>query len=137
MNNFLKLGTALAIAAGASTTAYAQLKPEDGIRARQSIMRVVAINFGPVAQMAQDKIPYNKDVFVANAVRLESVWAMNPARFFVSGSDKPVAGAKIAGFTDAKVKSGRSRTSSRRPSTGIPRRSASWRPPRVRGMRMR
>ena len=46
MNNFLKLGTALAIAAGASTTAYAQLKPEDGIRARQSIMRVVAINFG-------------------------------------------------------------------------------------------
>ena len=52
--------------------------------------------------MAQDKIPYNKDVFVANAVRLESVWAMNPARFFVSGSDKPVAGAKIAGFTDAK-----------------------------------
>lgn len=102
MNHFLKLGTVLAVAAGTSTVAYAQLKPEDAIRARQSIMRVNGLNFGPLAGMAQDKIPFNKDAFVANAIRLESVWAMNPARFFVPGSDKPVAGAKIATFTDAK-----------------------------------
>lgn len=102
MNHFLKLGTVLAVAAGTSTVANAQAKPEDAIRARQSIMRVVALNFGPVAGMAQDKIPFNKDAFVANAIRLESVWAMNPGRFFVPGSDKPVAGAKIAAFTDAK-----------------------------------
>ena len=103
MKKFLELGTALAVAAGVSTVAYAQLKPEDAIRARQSIMRVVAINWGPIAGMAQDKIPFNKEVFVANAVRLESVWAMNPTRFFVPGSDKPVAGAKTANFTDAKA----------------------------------
>ena len=101
MKNFLKFGTALALAAGMSTIAYAQIKPEDAIRARQSIMRVNAINFGPVSAMAQEKIPFNKDVFVANALRLESVWAMNPTRFFVPGSDKPVAGARIAAFTDA------------------------------------
>ena len=102
MKKYIKLGTALTLAAGVSTIAYAQMKPEDAIRARQSIMRVVALNWGPIAGMAQDKIPFNKDVFVANAVRLESVWAMNPTRFFVPGSDKPVAGAKTASFTDAK-----------------------------------
>jgi cytochrome c556 len=91
-----------AVAIGVAGAAFAQAKPEDAIRARQAIMRVTAINFGPVANMAQDKTPYNKDVFVANAVRMESVWAMNAAQFFIAGSDKPVAGAKIASFTDAK-----------------------------------
>jgi cytochrome c556 len=91
-----------AVAIGVAGAAFAQAKPEDAIRARQAIMRVTAMNFGPVANMAQDKTPFNKDVFVANAVRMESVWAMNAAQFFVAGSDKPVAGAKIANFTDAK-----------------------------------
>jgi cytochrome c556 len=103
MKKLLKLGTALAVAGGVSTVAYAQMKPEDAIRARQSIMRVVAINWGPIAGMAQDKIPFNKDAFVTNALRLESVWAMGPNRFFVTGSEKAVAGAKIAGFTDVKA----------------------------------
>lgn len=102
MKNILKIGAVLAACAAACGVAHAQMKPEDAIRARQSIMRVVALNWGPIAGMAQDKIPFNKDVFVANAVRLESVWAMNPSRFFVPGSDKPVAGAKTASFTDAK-----------------------------------
>lgn len=98
-----KIAIALAIAAaGAGTVAYAQMKPEDAIRARQSVMRVIALNFGPVAQMAQDKMPWNKDMFVANALRIEAIWAMQPARFFVPGSDNPVAGAKIASFTDAR-----------------------------------
>ena len=102
MKRFVKLGTTLAIAAGVSTVAYAQMKPEDAIRVRQSIMRVIAVNWGPVGQMAQGKLPFNKDVFVANTLRLESVWAMGANRFFVPGSDKAVAGSKIAGFTDAK-----------------------------------
>ena len=102
----MTLKTRIALAAtlvAAATTVHAQMKPEDAIRARQSIMRVVALNFGPMAGMAQDKIPFNKDAFVANATRLESVWAMNPGRFFIPGSDKAVAGSKIAGFTDAKA----------------------------------
>jgi cytochrome c556 len=91
-----------AVLAAATSTVVAQMKPEDAIRARQSIMRVVALNFGPVAGMAQDKIPFNKDLFVANSLRLEQVWAMQPSRFFVAGTDKAVGGSKIAGFTDAK-----------------------------------
>ncbi len=92
----------LILAAGTATLALAQMKPEDAIRARQSIMRVIALNFGPVAGMAQGKIPFNKDVFTANALRLESVWEMNPARYFLPGTDKPVPGSMIAGFTHAK-----------------------------------
>jgi cytochrome c556 len=95
------LATTLVLA-GVSTAAFAQVKPEDAIRARQSVMRVVALNFGPLANMAQDKEPFNREVFAANAARLESLWAMNPAKFFVPGTDRPVPGAKIASFTDAK-----------------------------------
>jgi cytochrome c556 len=103
MNRFVKIGVALGLAACATGIAYAQMKPEEAIRARQSIMRVMALNFGPVSQMAQGKAAFNKDVFVANALRVESVWEMNVARFFPAGSDKPVAGSKIAEFTRAKA----------------------------------
>jgi cytochrome c556 len=102
MKRLAKYGIVLGLTACMSGIAYAQMKPEAAIRARQSIMRVMALNFGPVAQMAQGKIAFNKDVFVADAIRLESVWAMNVARFFPAGSDKPVEGSKIAGFTRAK-----------------------------------
>lgn len=101
MKRITKFGVALALAAAGTSIAYAQMKPEDAIRARQSIMRVVALNFGPVAQMAGGKMPWNKDAFVASALRLEAVWSMNPGRFFPAGSDKAVAGAKIASFTEA------------------------------------
>jgi cytochrome c556 len=83
-------------------TAAAQLKPEDAIRARQSIMRVIGLNFGPLGKMASGDAPMDKSVFQANAARMEAVWAMNPAQYFVPGTDKPVDGSKIAGFTAAK-----------------------------------
>jgi cytochrome c556 len=102
MNRFLKIGIVLGLTACISGIAYAQMKPETAIRARQSIMRVMVLNFGPIAQMAQGKVAFNKGVFTANALRLESVWAMNVARFFPAGSDKPVEGSKIAGFTRAE-----------------------------------
>jgi len=102
MKTATKVALALSVSACASTLAYAQMKPEDAIRARQSVMRVIALNFGPIAQMAQGKMPWNKDMFVANALRIEAIWAMQPTRFFVPGSDHPVAGAKIASFTDVR-----------------------------------
>jgi cytochrome c556 len=102
MNRFLKAISIVALTAATCSIAVAQMKPDDAIRARQSVMRVIALNFGPVAQMAQDKLPWNKDMFVANALRIESLWAMQPARFFVPGSDAPVSGSKIASFTDSR-----------------------------------
>ncbi|MFL5303414.1 MAG: c-type cytochrome [Anaeromyxobacteraceae bacterium] len=89
-------------ALAAPVAAAAQAKPEEAIRARQSIMRVIALNFGPLGKMGSGDVAFNKDVFQANAARVEALWAMNPGQFFVPGSDKPVTGAKIATFTDAK-----------------------------------
>jgi cytochrome c556 len=77
-------------------------KPDEAIRARQSIMRVMALNFGPLGKMASGDAPFNKDVFQANAARLESIWAMNAGQYFVPGTDKPVPDSKIASFTAAK-----------------------------------
>lgn len=102
MNRFVKYGVVLGLTGCVTGIAYAAMKPEAAIRARQSIMRVVALNFGPIAQMAQGKIAFNKALFTTNALRLESVWAMDVSRYFPAGSDKPVEGSKIAGFTHAK-----------------------------------
>ncbi|MGE0384639.1 MAG: cytochrome c [Gammaproteobacteria bacterium] len=97
-----KLLLATVVSAGCTGAIAADMKAEDAIRARQSIMRVVGINFAPLAGMAQGKIPFDRNAFAANALRLESVWAMEPQRYFVPGSDKAVSGSKIAGFTDAR-----------------------------------
>lgn len=93
---------AVAVALVVPFVALAQAKPEEAIRARQSIMRVVALNFGPLGKMASGDAPFDRKVFETNAARLEAIWAMNPGQYFVPGTDKPVPGAKIATFTDAK-----------------------------------
>lgn len=74
---------ALTIASGA----LAQAKPEDEIRYRQSVMTVIARAFGPMSAMAQDKIPYSKDVVARNAQILE-VLAPLPWPSFGPGLDK-------------------------------------------------
>jgi cytochrome c556 len=82
--------------------AAAQMKPEEAIRARQAIMRVIGLNFGPIGKMAAGEAPFDKKKFQENAERIKSVWEMNVGQYFVPGTDKPVAGSKIAEFTNAK-----------------------------------
>jgi cytochrome c556 len=82
--------------------AVAQAKPEDAIRARQSIMRVIALNFGPLGKMASGDAPFDKAAFQTNAERIKDVWSMNVGQYFVPGTEKPVSGSKYASFTDAK-----------------------------------
>jgi cytochrome c556 len=96
------LAAALMLAAS-TTIVLAQMKPEDAIHARQSIMCVMGLNFGPVSAMAQGKIPFDQKAFVADALRLEAVWQMNPTgHFFPAGTDKAIPGSKIAEYTKAK-----------------------------------
>ena len=56
---------AAALAAGGA--ALAQQKPEDAIKYRQSALFIVGQNFGPLAAMAQGKIPYDKDAAIRYA----------------------------------------------------------------------
>jgi len=68
-------------------SALAQAKPEDEIRYRQSVMNVVGRAFGPMIAMAQDKIPYNKDVVARNSQLLETLVTL-PWPSFGPGTDK-------------------------------------------------
>jgi cytochrome c556 len=71
---FIAVGAALALAAPLS--ALAQAKPEQLVKQRQSAMTLIAKYFGPIAGMAQGKIPYNADVVARNATYLENLAQM-------------------------------------------------------------
>ena len=57
----------LIAAAVVSPIALAQQKPEEIIKYRQSALFIMGQNFGPLAAMAQGKIPYDKDIAIRNA----------------------------------------------------------------------
>jgi cytochrome c556 len=67
------LGAATLFASG---TALAQAKPETLVKQRQAAMTLQGKYFGPMAGMAQGKVPYNADVVKRNAVLLEALSKM-------------------------------------------------------------
>ena len=67
----------LALLLGAVTgAALAQVKPEQLVRQRQSVMVLQGKYFGPMAAMAQGKVPYNADVIRRNAAFLDNLSRM-------------------------------------------------------------
>jgi cytochrome c556 len=77
MNKMLiSAGLALALGAGYSLTAFSQAKPEVLIKQRQAAMTLQGKYFGPMAAMAQDKIPYKADVVAYNASLLNALSRM-------------------------------------------------------------
>jgi cytochrome c556 len=78
--------TVLAVAVGAAVSAWAQMKPEDAIKYRQSAMFLVGQNFGPLAAMAQAKIPYDKDAAIKHADIVAFVSRL-PLQGFQPGTD--------------------------------------------------
>jgi cytochrome c556 len=83
----LKQMTLAAVALALTSGAFAQVKPEDEIRYRQSVMNVNGRAFGPMAAMAQDKAPYNKDVVVKNTAIVEMMIGL-PWNSFAAGTEK-------------------------------------------------
>jgi cytochrome c556 len=77
----------LCLAGLISFSAQAQMKPEDAIKLRQSVMKLVGYNFGSIGNMVNDKKPYNKDEAIRNAANLESLTSQ-PWEFFIAGTDK-------------------------------------------------
>lgn len=77
-----------------SVAAFAQIKPENVIHYRQSVMTLIGWNFSPLAAMVKGKTPFDAKEFSRRAQRLE--W-LGPQALegFAKGSDK---GAE----TDAK-----------------------------------
>jgi cytochrome c556 len=85
MNKRVMSVALLGIAIGAGAT-WAQMKPEDAIKYRQSAMFLVGQNFGPLAAMAQGKMPYDKDAAIKYAEIVAFVSKL-PLRGFQPGTD--------------------------------------------------
>ena len=60
-------GLALALGAGYSMGAFAQAKPEQLVKQRQSAMTLIGKYWGPLGAMAQGKAPYNAELVKRNA----------------------------------------------------------------------
>jgi cytochrome c556 len=86
MKRFAAAVLASSVALGASLAALAQMKPEDAIKYRQSAMFLVGQNFGPLAAMAQAKIPYDKEAAIKHADIVAFVSKL-PLQGFQPGTD--------------------------------------------------
>lgn len=84
------IGAGIALAAGST---LAQQKPEDIIKYRQSALFIMGQHFGPLAGMAQNKIPYDKDAAMRHAAMVEFMSKL-PWDRFAPGTDQGNTKAK-------------------------------------------
>jgi len=69
-------GLALALCSGYSLTALSQAKPDVLVKQRQAAMTLQGKYFGPMAGMAQGKVPYRADAVAYNASLLNALSRM-------------------------------------------------------------
>src|SRR2546427_6519660 len=75
--------------------AFSQVKPEILVKQRQAAMTLQGKYFGPMAGMAQGKIPYNADVVARNAAYLDVLNKMPWDGFAESTKDVTVKTAAL------------------------------------------
>lgn len=94
------LKCALAVVAMCSAGAVqAQQKPEDIIKYRQSALFLLGQHFGPIAAMAQGKMPYDKNAAASHAALAETLASL-PWDRFAPGTDKGNTKAKPEVWTN-------------------------------------
>jgi len=74
-------------------TAFAQAKPEDAIKYRQGVYRVIGWNFGPMAAMAKGDRPYDAAAFARHS-EIVAYMSKLPLEGFVPGSENGETKAK-------------------------------------------
>lgn len=79
--------------------ATAQVKPEDAIKYRQGVYRVIGWNFGPMAAMAKGEKPYDAAAFARHA-EIVAFMSKLPIEGFIPGSDKGETKAKPEIWSD-------------------------------------
>ena len=101
---YISAGLALVLGAGYSLGALSQVKPDVLVKQRQAAMTLQGKYFGPMAAMAQDKIPFKADVVAYNASLLDALCRM-PWDGFDANTKDVKSAALPAVFTDtAKFK---------------------------------
>ena len=104
------LAAVVAIALGVSAGAvFAQQKPEVLVKQRQSVMTLQGKYFGPMAAMAQGKVPYNADVVKRNSAFLDNLSRMawdgfDPSTKDVKSAALPAIYEQQAKFKDAQAR---------------------------------
>ena len=100
----LLAGFALALGAGYTLTAFSQVKPEILVKQRQAAMTLQGKYFGPIAGMAQGKIPYSADVVARNAAYLDVLNKMPWDGFAESTKDVTVKTAALPAIWNEPAK---------------------------------
>jgi cytochrome c556 len=96
MNKRLLLtGLAIALGAGLSQAAFSQVKPEILVKQRQAAMTLQGKYFGPLAGMAQGKVPYNADTVAYNSALLDALSRMPWDGFAPASKDAQVKTAAL------------------------------------------
>ena len=108
-SRLLTAGVTLALGGSVAFSALAQVKPEILVKQRQAKMTLQGKYFGPMAAMAQGKVPYNAAIASRNAAFLEAL-----SKMAWDGFDPSTKGEKSAAlpavFTDtAKFKEAQER----------------------------
>jgi cytochrome c556 len=104
IKKFVSLAFAMAAGAALSLPAHSQVKPDVLVKQRQSAMALQGKYFGPLAGMAQGKVPYNQQVVARNADFLQALSKM-PWDGFSDNTKEVKSGALPAAFSDhAKFK---------------------------------
>jgi len=102
---FLLAGLALALGTGYTLTAFSQVKPEVLVKQRQAAMTLQGKYFGPLAGMAQGKVPYDAGVVAYNASLLDALSRMPWDGFAESTKGEKATRALPAVYADpAKFK---------------------------------
>lgn len=106
------IALAVMLGAGYSLAAFAQAKPETLVKQRQAALTLQGKYFGPLAAMAEGKLPYDANVVSRNAAYLDVLTKMAWDGFAPSTSNVK-SGALPAVLTDtAKFKEGQNRLQS-------------------------
>lgn len=105
----LAAGLALALGAGFSLNAVAQVKPETMVKQRQAAMTLQGKYWGPLGGMAQGKVPYDANIVTRNAGYLEVLsklpWdGFNPSTQGEKSGALPEVWKDAAGFKAAQDK---------------------------------
>jgi cytochrome c556 len=95
--SLLAAGLAVALVSG---SALAQMKPEVMVKQRQAVMTLQGKYFGPMAGMAQGRIPYDAKIMQRNAGFLDNLSRM-PWDGFADSTKDAKSAALPAVWTDA------------------------------------
>jgi cytochrome c556 len=97
-------GLALALGSAYTLTAFSQVKPDVLVKQRQAAMTLQGKYFGPMAGMAQGKVPYRADVVTYNASLLDALSRMPWDGFDASTQDVKSAALPAIWSEGAKFK---------------------------------